>query len=129
MMIFYVNVKPFAERLQNKVEIASEILVLVIGYHMVTFAGFNMGNAYRETMGHSSIILTLILILMHVFRWVFHVTHRLQLRCRRWKNHRIYRIRKSRRESLRSKKLSIMASIETERGLISTERNMNTHRR
>ena len=47
MMIFYVNVQPFAERLQNKVEIASEILVLVIGYHMVTFAGFNMGNAYR----------------------------------------------------------------------------------
>ena len=34
-----------------------------------------------------------------------------------------------RRESLRSKKLSIMASIETERGLISTERNMDTHRR
>jgi uncharacterized protein YhhL (DUF1145 family) len=77
MMIFYVNVKPFAERLQNKVEIASEILVLVIGYHMVTFAGFNMGNTYRETMGHSSITLTIILILMHVFRWVFHVTHRL----------------------------------------------------
>ena len=47
VLMWLVDVKPFNNSIQNMVEIISEAITLLLGYHMVTFAGFNMPYSAR----------------------------------------------------------------------------------
>ena len=131
--VYLWEVRPFESTTQNRVEIANEVLILILGYHMAVVTGFNVPSWHRYRVGVSTIAFILLLIALNVCRWALFVAHSLKLLFRRWGNRRRPRTaaelkeRQKARERLqlakqRRKRLALV-SIETERGLITTERN------
>ena len=84
--MWLVDVKPFNSSIQNMVEIISEGITLLLGYHMVTFAGFNIPYSQRQSVGASAITFTVAMIALHVCRWTKYVFDDATLHCKRWKN-------------------------------------------
>ena len=68
MLLFVGN--PFKDNITNFVEIFSETVVLLIGYHLCVLTGFNIGTERRFTIGISIIILVSLLISVHIIRWL-----------------------------------------------------------
>ena len=83
VMVLLVDVKPFADSTQNRIEIFNEIAILLLGYHMIISAGFNIPNFHRTCVGISAVCLILMLITVNVTRWAFFVAHAIKLRHRR----------------------------------------------
>ena len=68
MLLFVGN--PFKDNITNYVEIFSEIIVLLIGYHVCVLTGFNIETERRFSIGISIIILVSLLISVHIVRWL-----------------------------------------------------------
>ena len=68
-MLLFVG-RPFKERLTNYIEIFNEFIVLLIGYHVCVLTGFNMNSKTRVWIGLSIIFLVVLLIKLHIIRWL-----------------------------------------------------------
>ena len=64
--VYLFSYMPFESFNQNWLEIFNELIILVIGYHMIVVAGFNVPNFHRKAVGYSAIFFTLLLVAVNV---------------------------------------------------------------
>ena len=65
-MVYLIDVKPFESLPQNLLEIFNELMILLIGYHMILVTGFNIPNYHRTVVGYSAMFYICLLIFVNV---------------------------------------------------------------
>ena len=74
-----LGVRPFLHPLQNYAETFNEVSVLIIGYHMMVVAGWDMPAWTRDCVGTSGIIFVGVLVAVNVLRWCVHIVQTARL--------------------------------------------------
>ena len=103
-------------------EIFNEVTILIIGYHMIIVAGFNVPNSHRKRVGYSAIFFILLLIVVNILHFVAFFVKWFKLHVIRWKNlmahRRLMNERLRKQKTWHKQKTLGLVSIETERGFL-----------
>ena len=88
-MMLILSVRPFIHPIQNYVETFNEVFVLIIGYHMMVVAGYNIPAYTRACVGASGICCIVLLIIANILRWCVHIVQTIRLYVKRVQ-HRVH---------------------------------------
>ena len=84
--VYLFGSMPFESFNQNLLEIFNELTILVIGYHMIIVAGFNVPNYHKKKVGYSAIFFILLLIVVNVLHFIVCFAKWVKLHILRFKN-------------------------------------------